>query len=315
MFFLLLMMLAGGAWAYESDQLTGRDQPPADALVAANAELNRMLSVAVENLNGKTNCVGTDEAMRVALAREIFEVVGINTTIPARGKLPPMVEGAYGAWLETGAIERRTFADREDIYGGVTFWENAILDRFGPASTIRLGNVLLGTDKIDHFWVQGYLYFKVSRWGQDPERAIRWGTRTERTIWGLGSTQIFSFGDLAANYDGFTLYNELLSPESEFHRRPDGCVEQSRPFDWSEWVDWEYDEVLNPSVYESDVHRALEAHLRANRDRVCAEYQAWSRQGIHPRPPTMDLSQRPAYIVGEAPQQTDPFNLERLCRP
>lgn len=310
---LLLLLLPHPALAYESDQLTGRANPPADALVPANEELNRLLAQAVATTNQISSCEGTDDEMHVTLARVVFETVSRLTTVPARGHLPPMIYGIYAAWLETADIDRRTFEERVDIYRKVTFWENAILARFGPASTVRFGDVLLGTDKIDHFWEQGYQCFKVSRWGQEPEKAIRWSTRMERTIWGLGSTQVFSFADLAANYDGFTFFNDLLEPQSEILRRPDGCVEQVRPFDWSEWVDWEYDEFLNPNAYEPEVLQAIQENLRSHREEVCADYMAWAQQGIFPRHLRMDLSQPRAYVVGDAPVQVDPFHLEILC--
>ena len=309
----LLLLLANPALAYESDQFTGRSTPPADALALANEEMNRLLAEAVATTNQVTSCEGTDEDMHVTLARLVFETVSSLTTVPARGRLPPMIYGVYAAWLETGPIDRHVFDERVDIYRKVTFWENAILARFGPASTVRFGDVLLGTDKIDHFWEQGYQCFKVSRWGQEPEKAIRWSTRMERTIWGLGSTQVFSFADLAANYDGFTFFNDLLEPQSEIQRRPDGCVELVRPFDWSEWVDWEYDEFLNPNAYEPEITQAVQENLRSHREEYCADYTAWIQQRELPRPLRMDLSQQRAYVVGDAPPQVDPFNLESLC--
>jgi hypothetical protein len=308
----LALLLVPWCEAYESDQLTWRAVRLEDALPAANAHMDELIAQAIATTNQQSGCQGSDAELRWTLARELHRVVGDRTQVEARGELPGMSFGAYAAWLETAAIDRHTFVNREDIYGGVTWHQNLLLATVGPCSTIRLGEVLLGTDKIDHFLVQGYLYFRRSRQGQNPVRAVQWGTFTERAYWGRATTNVFSYADLAANYDGFTFYATLLEPGSTMVRDGDGCVAQARGWDWSEWVDWQYDEVLNPSAYRPDVLAAVDAWLAEHRDEVCA---AWEQE------PWMSPAERVAsllsgtlpYELRGAPMRMDVFALDQLC--
>jgi len=307
--------LAGSARvarAYESDQWTDRDQPLADALPAANAHADEMLALALDQANRRTHCEGTDEEMRRQLAREIDHVFGGSQHVPGRGRLLPMVVGAYTAWLEEGPIERRTFADRQDIYSEVRLRENLLLKVFGPASTIRLGDTLLGTDKFDHFIIVGYLYFRRSRGGNYTERALQWGTRTEWKIWGVRSTDVFSFGDLAANFDGYLFYSTLLREDSVVRRREDGCAEQVRPWNWADWVDWRYDEVLDPSWYAHPVDLAVQEYFVAHADEICREWRERAGQDERDRWRQM-WEQAPRWFSDPAPVRTDPFDLSVLC--
>ncbi len=135
--------------------------------------------------------------------------------------------------------------------------------------------MLLGTDKIDHFWVQGFDYFRVSKDGLEPERAVRWGTRTELGIWGEATTGVFSYADLAANYDGYQFYATLLEPTSVIVRDDGGCARMVRPFDWAEWIDWHYDEALNPSVYTDGIAADVERWTTSKGIAICNDDAVW----------------------------------------
>lgn len=308
---LLILSLLPPLAAFESDQLTRRGEPLRDSLEVANVMASRMLDQAVAATNRRTRCEGADEEVREILAREIRQVVGEPEVVPRRGQQPLMQFGAYAAWLEESPdVDRRVFHARDDLYGTVEPRENLLLAWVGPASTIRLGDVLLGTDKIDHFWVQGYLYYRRSREGTEDDRAVAWGTRTEWTIWGMGTTRIFSFGDLAANYDGYTFYDELLSPGSVVRREATGCAARVRDWDWREWVDAAYDEVLNPSSYGDEIRAVVQAGLLARRDAVCADYATW-RHSLPARRPGQEAE--PFYTQGPVPQREDPYGLDVLC--
>ncbi len=269
---MLALLLTTAAHAYESDQLVARLDPPEDGTELANAQADEFLARAVALANRKTRCRGTDEKMRIAAAKAVHEVMGKLTIIPRKGELPPQYYGAYAAWIETGPVPKRSFANRDDIYAEVRLRVSPILQIFGPASTISLGGVLMGTDKVDHFWVQGFDYFEESRWGADPDRAVLWGTRTELGIWGELTTGVFSYADLEANWLGMQFYDSLLRPGSVIVRRPDGCLEQARPFDWREWVSPRLDEVLNPSVFRPDLAAALADLLTARTFAPCFSF-------------------------------------------
>jgi hypothetical protein len=302
---ILLLPLVRPSWAFESDQLTPRSADLRDGLADANTQADAMLAAAVRQTNERTRCAGRDDQVAHVLADEIRAVMGAATLIAARGELPAMAYGAYAAWLEDGPIDRYTFVSRNDLYSEVEWQQSPVLGTWGPSATVRLGTVLVGVDKIDHFWVQGHLYYEKARRGRDSDRAIRYGTRTEWMRWGMLTTGVFSFADLAANYDGYTFYRDLLGPGSLMQRADDGCVVQVRGFDWEEYVDWEYDEVANPPVYRKNIQERVDRYLDLSARESCADWLAL------PPPGPMEL--RPGYVGEAAPPRVDPFRLAERC--
>ena len=300
-----LLLFGGPSWAFESDQLAPRSADLRDALTEANSQADAMLARATRQANDHTRCEGKDEHVARVLADEIRAVMGATEVIPARGELPAMAYGAYAAWLEEGPVDRYTFVSRNDLYSEVEWQQSPVLGTWGPSSTIRLGDVLVGVDKIDHFWVQGHLYYDKAGRGGDMERAIRYGTRTEWLRWGMMTTGVFSFADLAANYDGYAFYRDLLGPGSPLQRGEDGCVVQVRGFDWEEHVDWEYDEVANPPVYRKNIQERVDRYLDLSERESCADWLAL------PPPGPMEL--RPGYVGAAAPPRVDPFRLAERC--
>lgn len=88
--------------------------------------------------------------------------------------------------------------------------------------TVRLFGVEFGTDKLDHFFQQGYKYYKLHKAavakGMPPnqalQKAINWGQMTERTYFGLLVSGVYSNADLYANYAGMKFYQGLTEPVS-----------------------------------------------------------------------------------------------------
>ncbi|MDP2308831.1 MAG: hypothetical protein Q8P18_22610 [Pseudomonadota bacterium] len=221
--------------------------------------------------------------------------------------------GAYTAWLEESEVERRAFRDRSDVYGGLLPGESMMLDTVGVCSTIELAGVLMGTDKPDHFWAQGYEYERQSGWGKHPERAVEWGTQSERGQYGLLTSNVFSFADLHANFRGFQFYQALLGRQSVLQRDDKGCVAIVGQFDWKDWVDDGMDEVLNPSVYIESVEVGVRRRLQEQRAELCAAYELWGAGYEARRDRVMHE------VVNEyssaAPKRTDVLELAVLCAP
>lgn len=309
---LLATLVSHLALAYETDQLTDRALPLADALTLANEHANVLIGEAVSRTNTATACKGSLDEVRAVLGRELAELTARKTFIPDR-QLAGFGYGAYAAWLETAPIDRRTFLARDDIYGTVRPGDSVVLAAVGTASTIRLAGVRMGTDKPDHFWELGYQYAVRSDWGRHPSRAVRWGTMTERTFYGLLTSQVFSYADLSANFQGWVYYTELLSERSDLQRGADGCVEVVRPFDWRRWVSPAWDEVLNPSVMNRRVDVQVAERIEARRERYCADYPAWREDWLHAWAEA--LAAAPPYAAPRSPTRRDPYHLEIVCAP
>jgi len=309
----LVLALGAPARAYETDQLTDRHVPLLDARTVANAKVDEILDLAAADTNRLTACRTNDDKTRKVLARRIFRYTARRQHVPWRGPVRGFGFGTYSAWLESAPIDLRTFPDRGDIYGGIAVPDSVILGAVGPCSTLNLAGVLLGTDKIDHFWTEGLHYAERSGWGERPERAIRFGTGTERSYYGMMTSNAFSYADLRANWDGYRFYVGLLGADSVLQRGEDGCVERVAGFDWAAWIDWEYDEVLNPPVFAPRVQAALEYRLKNRRDEYCDSWDAW---GVGFEDHLHDvLAAEPVYVSGRAPARRDPYDLPGLCGP
>jgi hypothetical protein len=304
-------LLAAPALAYETDQLTDRAQPLADQAWIANLAMDTVLAQAAVATNEALGCGADEERTRRVLARHIYHLTSRNELVEERSGLRKMGYGRYDAWLEGDVGDQRDFDDRSDIFGGVHLHSSVILNRVGTCGTLRIGDTLLGIDKLTHFLDLGYGYYHRSRWGAHPERALAWGTRTERTWLGKMSSKTFSYADLAANWEGYLFYRDLLTPGSPLQRDDEGCVVRSAPFRWQDWVDWEYDEVLNPSVHTRQVQQDVTAHLESHREQICADYARWGGPWYSEHLAALDPD--PPYVSGHHPPRTDPYHLDALC--
>ena len=136
------------------------------------------------------------------------------------------------------------------------------------APTVLVHGYYMGTDKIDHFFQQGYDYYaRVTRieaaGGGTPEAiaaAVARGVRQEHNWFGTLASGVYSNGDLAANYAGMKFYLNLRRPvrigdrvmPPLFIRTPEGWrlrpgVNPDRLIE--PFLSNHLDESLNPSRY------------------------------------------------------------------
>jgi hypothetical protein len=91
------------------------------------------------------------------------------------------------------------------------------INYFTISPTVKIYGSQFGTDKIAHFFQQGYTYYKIYRRANDEglssdesaRKAVRWGQMSERTFYGTLVSGVYSNGDLAANYAGMKFYQGL----------------------------------------------------------------------------------------------------------
>ncbi len=83
--------------------------------------------------------------------------------------------------------------------------------------TVKIYGAQFGTDKVAHFFQQGYAYYKIYTRAltagktaeEAAQKAVRWGRLTEKTYFGTLISGVYSNGDLAANYVGLKFYLNL----------------------------------------------------------------------------------------------------------
>lgn len=312
---MLLVLLAGlSAHAYESDTLTDRHLPLPDVTEPLDARVQAVIDAAIADTNRRTRCDGEVQRARELVARAIHRETARDELVRGRGGLRAFGFDRYSAWIEKGGVSRRDFLDRRDIFGSTSGAEAPLLRWAGVASTVRVNDVLVGTDKLDHFFEEGYHAWLKSDRGQDVERAVGWATHTENTRYGLKTSETFSFGDLKADFDGMIFYDGLVEPGSVVELDEDGCLTRGRAFTWRDWITWEYDEVLNPSVHTASAQRGVDRHLAVNHEQYCGSFQVWAA----PHASVLDhleavLAWHPPYASADAPPRSDPFRLRALC--
>lgn len=228
----ILLLNSITVFAFETDQFNLPEQPLADvgdevttyvafsikkAIDKINNEITERENC-LQNLSAERNlrCDSAEENRRKlaylrsdkAVAREIYNLLGTG--------IPPFTNS--GSWMESHKFKfapaRYKTNYRDSIY--FTF----PIDYLGLGSTVNLYDTQFGTDKIAHFFQQGYSYFKIYNRALDkglkPEQAVReaveWGQKTERTVYGTLVSGVYSNADLYANYVGMKFYLRLTQP-------------------------------------------------------------------------------------------------------
>lgn len=167
--------------------------------------------------------------------------------------------------------------DRSDsIYGDFGLSDSLVLSTFmekmklAQALNIAMGGVLrydefyFGTDKLEHLWATGWSYFKKNYFSKNGslEKAFEYGEGLESGILGLGTTGVYSFGDLSANFNGMRFWNHVLLKQDDILGAPYNLgpyvecrdkhwVSKEIP-DWSNYIDASWSEANNCSKFRNE---------------------------------------------------------------
>ena len=155
-----------------------------------------------------------------------------------------------------------------NIYTGMPFWATRVNFFFGVARSIRIGGVMVGTDKFGHFFSQGLKYYNRQQRGWREERIWARGALAERWIFGRLTTGTYANADLVANFEGMRFYRSLFENEVVAGKAAvvswtsDGPV-ISRPFTWSDHINDYWDEALNPGWMVDSLEKRLRLKVTA----------------------------------------------------
>ena len=230
---LITLIFAGvpAAFAFETDQYNLPPKPLFDIgdevsdhiaqnLVSAVAKVNAEIVVHQSCLDVpriKGSKCGTADAERSrltylhsndAVANEVYKLLGYGDLFVTK----------TGKWF------RKHKFSKEPARYTTTYLESIYVtlpsDYLTISPTIRLYGSQFGLDKIEHFFQQGYGYYKIYEKdiaaGAMPDaaakKAVKWGKMTERTYFGLLVSGVYSNADLVANYAGMKFYLGLTQP-------------------------------------------------------------------------------------------------------
>jgi hypothetical protein len=139
-------------------------------------------------------------------------------------------------------------------------------------SIIKVNGVNIGSDKLGHFFDQGFDLFQKeysinsnSLTGENDglTKALDYSMSTEDGMFGLKSSGVKSYGDLSANYGGSVFWKDLSLGSNPLVSCQDGKYKVSRPFDFKDYVTDAWDEGINCSEYSDSMTQQVEANLKA----------------------------------------------------
>lgn len=258
--FLFLLTLSLAVEAAEVDQFTRVGPELADALPQLNRAVNQALAESVARANQplpqapKRRHRFPRQSAGCQTSR-LYSAMSWNLARPVIGQIESFAEKAAD-------IERRTIPLNQSVYRDFLWPQSPSLvlsERM--AAVIRVGNTEIGTDKLGHFFTEGFSYFNATDYLRSgPEQGLLFGEWSESVYFGAQTTGVYSFADLVANFNGLRFWNRVLA------RQPDpltglevqpyvecnhGQWVLSRSFSWLDYVDAAWDESRNCSLFRT----------------------------------------------------------------
>jgi hypothetical protein len=252
---ILLSLLAASqlTLAAESDNFTARLLNVIDVSSDVNNLANDYLAKAVNDINNTPN--GCNNAI---LYKELQKYFANHS----KGELVKTI-------LYTDKIQKVALPLKESIYQDWKPMDGFLLGRKSAATSplalsalIKIGEQDIGVDKLEHMFGMGFQYFtQFHLEGKKISSVLERGIMLEKTILGgnIAATGVFSYGDLAANFNGMRFWNHMLQKEddvlgSHLNIGPYvTCVDKKwkvnkeNPIDFRNYVDASMDESINCS--------------------------------------------------------------------
>lgn len=249
----LISVPAAPSFGAEVDQFTRRNEPLEDSAEMVNKKANDSVQSALRTLNQKGS--GCEEETLYPELRKYFanHMKGIfiidlleDKTLPKR--VIDLNNTVFQDWrmfdgLGLGLVLRR----KSDVV---------------MSPIIRLGDHMIGTDKLEHMFGQGFSYFTTNYLkGKGPIKAVKGGALREKLVLGGGriSNGVFSYADLSANFNGMRFWNHMLQLREdilgpEHNVGPYIACEnnkwvQVKKIDFSYYADASMDEGINCSQF------------------------------------------------------------------
>lgn len=242
-----------GANAAEVDQYTKRQETIEDSSILLNEKANAAILSAIKQANDKNR--GCNEEELYDELREYF-------SNHFKGKLTKDI-------LSDPRIVKRVIGLPESIYQDWTMWDGigmgfALFGKSGltMSGVMRVGDQTIGTDKLEHMFGQGFVYFKKNYLKEQGKiRAVKRGIFGEKFL--LGGNKIgngvFSYGDLGANFNGMRFWNHMLQLRNDvlgvehnfgpYITCANNQWVEAKKIDFKNYIDDSMDESINCSKY------------------------------------------------------------------
>ncbi|MCM2267823.1 MAG: hypothetical protein NDI60_08650 [Elusimicrobiales bacterium] len=208
----VFLFCCGQARAAEADHYTLEDAQVADITEEVNRLANEGLARAIEDLNTAGTC-DDSQASEELLYDRLTDVFSNHK------------KGQLVLAIIDGKIPRTVIPLKESIYSEWSIWNGFLLGRRGAAKSplalfplIKIGDTIVGVDKLEHMFGMGQRYFKKHYFeGRPLVSVLNGGIFKEKTFLGgnMLATGVFSYADLSANFNGMRFWNHMLQKRDD----------------------------------------------------------------------------------------------------
>lgn len=255
---ILLLISWTPAWAAEADHFSLPDGQIADITAEVNRLSNEGLAAAITDLNAQGGCDDSRKSEELLYER--------LTDVFSNHKKGQLVNT-----IISGEIPRTVIPLKESIYSEWSIWNGFLLGRRGAAKSplalfplIKIGDTVVGVDKLEHMFGMGLRYFKGHYLEEKPlVSVLKGGIFKEKTFLGgnMLATGVFSYADLAANFNGMRFWNHMLQKRDDVLGAQHNVgpyltcqagkwvKNEERPIDFSNYVDATMQESMNCSKF------------------------------------------------------------------
>lgn len=233
--FPLILLLALPAFASEIDDFTDYYKPLPDSDEALDRKVNGVIDASLAKAKGcDLNSFGEAVAGELASIR--------------------LYSGAMErfAWSDPG-VKRIKRKLSQSVYAGTPFSRSLIGTVYGLDPVISLSGVKMGTDKVGHFVDHGLNLFRMHKSGKTVEELALYSLEEEEGAFGLLTTGIKSYADIAADLDGLRFWQDIFGQgPGPFVQCRAGKLVKVRAFRFGDYVTAAWNEAVNCNDYDGN---------------------------------------------------------------
>lgn len=239
-----------GLMAAETDGFTMRYIGIADSIPLVNTEIRSRIRLSINELNQ------ISKVTKKCDWKDLDSKLGERLRRPITGQIESFVNNSKN-------IPSFKFSFADSIYKAlpklnyVTIFLGTFVG-IGFGSQITHNNLLIGADKLGHFFDEGYYYYSaVHYFKYSFDEALDFGILLEDTLDGYWSSGIYSHADLAANYDGYWFWRNSLGvpgvqDSSKYFHCRDGLWHIKKEVDLADYINEAWDEGMNCNEFRND---------------------------------------------------------------
>ena len=253
-FFIYSLLNLTFVTASEVDSFRQRSMKLKDATISINRFVNEQLEDSISDANSFEGC-GKERLMDAVRARLAeADVLGV-------GKVEKFV-------AKSNYVETVHTPHEKSIYQDLNLVQSFALHVYGMGTLIRVGEHFIGSDKLGHFFYDGFRYYDKAFGprGKGEQHAHNYGQTTEKGLFGYLMTGVFSYADLSANFHGLRFWNSIFGAVKDpltgkkvdpYFTCEKGSWVLTKKFRLEKYVDAGWDEAINCNDYKDEEIKKL----------------------------------------------------------